>query len=184
MKNLKLPMIITGAAIAFGATSANALIFDPYAGVGFGVGEAKLTDFGGLVESAAKSSTSYSAFVGAEILMFRIEAEYDYINSDYIDYQTVMANGYIEMPIPVIKPYFGLGVGVITDAKIIGGFVEVESNKPMYQVMAGVEVDAPVLPFAFDVEGRLKTASNLYTFGPSSPDFYQFELRGKVKYQF
>ncbi len=187
MKNKILATGLMACAIGIYATPSKALIFDPYVGGGIGIGQTSLFDIGDGFDSELNSTMTYSGFIGAEILIFRAELEYDYIKSSMTELQTVMANAYISMPTPVIKPYFGLGLGVITDGKVGENLnYNVDTNKSLYQIMAGLAFDLPAVPFVFDVEARIKGSNNMYYSSLTNdyPNLYQMELRGKVRYMF
>ena len=96
-----------------------------------------------------------------------------------------LANVYFKMPSTVIKPYFGLGAGVMFS----GGYeTDVEKidfdTTAAYQAMLGVTLDVPALPFKFDVEGRALYLPDIYKDGNIEPDILHYEARVKMRYIF
>jgi hypothetical protein len=50
--------------------------------------------------------------------------------------------------------------------------------------MLGLTVDLPVLPFIFDIEGRIVYANDVFEFGNDNADLLHYEGRLKVRYEF
>ena len=174
---------LTTAAIMMTAGSANAnLLFDIYAGGTYGIGGYTL--LADNHESA--SSQSYGAILGIDIPLFRIELEYDYLNADDIELNLGMVNGYFKLPIPVLKPYIGAGIGTTFSSSYEPATnVSVDIDDTIaYQGMLGVTLDIPVVPFNIDIEGRVLYASDLFEYTTEKYDLLQYEGRVKLRYVF
>ncbi len=165
------------------ATNANAILIDMYAGAGYGIGRATFSD---TIIPQTQSTTSYSGLIGIDIPLFRADAEYEYTDGDSMKYQTAMVNGYFKIPTPVIKPYIGAGAGLIIEGDTFYGIQKFESEKFIYQAMAGITVDVAVIPFDVDVEGRIRNAANIYIdpITNDGADLLQMDLRAKIRYIF
>lgn len=175
--------ILTATTIALGATSANAnMLFDIYAGGTFGIGG--YTMLGDEHESA--SDTSYGAVLGLDIPLFRIEAEYNYIDSDDMELNLGMVNGYFKLPTPVVKPYIGAGIGTTFSSKLTpknADSIDIDDTIA-YQGMLGVTLDIPVIPFNIDVEGRVLYASDIVEYANEKYDLLEYQGRVKLRYVF
>lgn len=177
---LKYAGILTVVSILFADTSANAgALFDVYAGATIGVGAATMFADD---KDVTHSAQSYGAVVGLDIPVFRFELEYDYLQADSIEMHLGMINAYAKMPLPVVKPYLGVGVGNVFSGKD-NDFVDIDSVIA-YQGMLGVTFDIPVLPIDVDVEGRVLYAADIYDVAGIKPDFLQYEGRLKLRYVF
>ena len=175
---------LTTTAIMLAAGNANAnLLFDIYAGGTFGLGaSAQLLD-GHYYDHGAES---YGAIFGVDLPLFRIEAEYNYLSGHDTKVNLGMVNAYFKIPTPVLKPYFGAGLGTTFDSKYE------PSNTPgitiddviTYQGMIGLTLDLPVIPVKFDVEGRILYANNVYEVANEKADIMQYDARVKLRYIF
>lgn len=176
--------ILTAGVIMLAAGAANAnILFDIYMGgtYGFG-GQTLFTDD----ENISKSSQSYGAILGIDIPLFRIEAEYNYLESDKITTNLGMLNAYFKIPTPVIKPYIGAGIGTTFDAKYTPrGIPHIDIDDTMaYQGMLGITLDMPALPFNIDIEGRALYAPNMFKIADNDVKFLQYDGRIKLRYVF
>ena len=174
---------LTTAAIMLTAGAANAnLLFDVYAGGTFGIGG--YTVFADKNESF--SSTTYGAVLGMDIPMFRIELEYNYLDSDDATLNMGFVNGYFKLPTPVVKPYIGAGIGTTFSSEftpVAHTTIDIDDTM-VYQGMLGVTLDIPVVPFNIDVEGRVIYASDLIEYMNDTADVLQYEGRVKLRYVF
>jgi opacity protein-like surface antigen len=132
-----------------------------------------------------KSANGYGAFIGVDIPLVRVEAEYNYVKSDTIDLHLGMLNGYFKfLPTPIMKPYIGAGVGTVFGGSVADG-VDAKTS-PAFQGMVGVQFDVPAAPIFIDVEGRALYANDIYEI-PSTDKgigFLQYDLRAKLRYMF
>jgi opacity protein-like surface antigen len=174
---------LTTAAIMLTAGAANAnLLFDVYAGGTFGIGGYTL--FADKNESF--SSTTYGAVLGMDIPMFRIELEYNYLDSDDATLNMGFVNGYFKLPTPVVKPYIGAGIGTTFSSEftpVAHTTIDIDDTM-VYQGMLGVTLEIPVVPFNIDVEGRVIYASDLIEYMNDTADVLQYEGRVKLRYVF
>ena len=174
---------LTTAAIMLTAGTANAnLLFDVYAGGTFGIGGYTLF----ADENESFSSTTYGAVLGMDIPMFRIELEYNYLDSDDATLNMGFVNGYFKLPTPVVKPYIGAGIGTTFSSEftpVAHTTIDIDDTI-VYQGMLGVTLDIPVVPFNIDVEGRVIYASDLIEYMNDTADVLQYEGRVKLRYVF
>ena len=176
--------LLTAAAIMFMGTNANAnLLFDIYGGASVGMGGTTMFIDD---EHPGFSATSYGALVGVDLPLFRIESDYSFIDTSDMNLNLAMVNAYFKIPTPMIKPYFGAGVGTVFDGKYEpNALTSVKSESAMaYAGMLGLTVDLPVLPFIFDIEGRIIYANDVFEFGNDNADLLHYEGRLKVRYEF
>ncbi len=164
------------------AAKAN-LLFDIYGGATFGIGAtAKIAD-GHFYDNG---STNYGAVFGLDIPLFRIEAEYNYLDGHDTSINLAMVNAYFKIPTPVLKPYFGAGLGTTFESKFtpdFGNDISME-NSITYQGMVGLTLDLPVIPVKFDIEGRILYANNAYEIANDTVDIMQYDARVKLRYIF
>lgn len=159
--------------LSAGAANAN-ILFDIYAGATYGIGGYTLFADD---NDISKSSQSYGAVLGMDIPMFRVELEYNYLDSDALTASLGLVNAYFKLPLPVIKPYIGAGIGYTFDTK----YSSIETEDTMaYQGMLGATLNLPVLPFNVDVEGRVLYAPDIMP----DIDLLQYEGRIKARYVF
>ena len=121
--------------------------------------------------------------MGIDIPMFRIELEYDYVNTDDMELNLGMVNAYFKLPTPVIKPYIGAGIGTTFSSTYEPADIDID-NTVAYQGMLGITFDIPVIPFNVDVEGRVLYASDLFEYATEKYDLLQYEGRVKLRYVF
>ena len=174
----------TTAAIMLSAGNANAnLLFDIYAGATAGFGATtKITD-GHFYDHSAQS---YGAVFGIDIPMFRIEGEYSYLDGHDTSINLAMINAYFKIPTPVLKPYFGAGLGTTFESKYTpkhGNDIDMD-NSVTYQGMVGLTLDLPVAPIKFDIEGRILYANNAYEIVNKMVDIMHYDARLKLRYIF
>lgn len=176
--------ILTAATIMLTAGVANAnLLFDIYAGGTYGFGGYTLfTDDNDISQSAQ----SYGAILGMDIPLFRIELEYNYLDSDKIETNLAMANAYFKIPTPVLKPYIGAGIGTTFSGKYTPtnqAHIDIDDTMA-YQGMLGITLDLPALPFNIDIEGRVLYAPNAFEIAAHDTDLLQYDGRVKLRYVF
>lgn len=180
---LKSAVLLTAFSTLFLTAGANAgMLIDPYLGVTVGAGGAAifLQD-----QTVTENAQSYGAVIGMDIPLFRIEAEYDYLNNNVLFMNTGMVNAYFKIPSAVIHPYIGVGAGIAFD----GERKELSSIKTkddmIYQGMLGLTFDLPVIPFNIDAEARVLYFPDAYTaVAGNEPDILHYDLRLKLRYVF
>ncbi len=155
-------------------------VWDLYAGLAVGVGAETLFIDG---KTENQSAQSFGAMFGVDIPAFRIEAEYNYLKQSDAHANLALANVYFKVPSTVVKPYIGVGAGVMFSGE------NEESNKSFdttgaYQAMLGLTVETPALPFKFDIEARAVYAPDVYEIADKKPDFLHYEGRLKLRYIF
>lgn len=106
----------------------------------------------GGVGAGVDSDRNVSAALGYQVdFLFkpRAEIEYLYTRAHYdghkADMNSVLVNGYVTIPFPVLDPYVGIGVGRVRlnhDDSTIG------------QGIAGLEFELPVVPLTVGAEYR------------------------------
>lgn len=163
-----------------GVTSANAgnMLIDPYVGAMAGLGG--YTVFRSH-DYDTQSSKIYGAVAGVDIPMFRLEAEYDYLDADDFNTNLAMLNAYVKAPSFVLKPYLGIGAGMTFSGKY--NHIDTESSTA-YQAMAGVTFDLPALPVKLDVEGRILYSGDIVKVDNTKFDLLQYDARAKLRFVF
>ena len=175
---------LVASALMLSTAHANAnLLFDIYAGATAGFGAS-----GKFVNSEyhEHSAESYGAMFGIDIPLFRIEAEYNYLNGSDTKINLGMINAYFKVPTPVFKPYFGAGLGTTFSSKYepdTGPDLTMDKSVT-YQGMIGATLDLPAAPLKFDIEGRILYANNLYEIADKMVDIMHFDARLKLRYVF
>ena len=93
---------------------------------------------------------------------------------------------YVKVPIPVVKPYIGAGVGYMFDSKYEPAKdLSVDIDDTMaYQGMLGITLDLPIIPFDIDVEGRALYVPDMIEVAGKESDYVQYEGRVKLRYVF
>ena len=165
-----------------GAANAN-FLFDIYAGGTYGIGGYTLiTDDNDI----SKSAHSYGAILGMDIPMFRLELEYNYLDTDALTMNLGLINAYFKIPTPIVKPYIGAGIGSTFDSKYEPNTTThiTIDDTIAYQGMVGITLDVPVIPFDIDVEGRVLYAPDIYAISDIETDLLQYEGRVKLRYIF
>lgn len=164
--------------LSAGAANAN-MLFDIYAGGTYGLGG--YTMYTG-DHDISKSAQSYGAILGMDIPMFRIELEYNYMDTDALNINTGFVNAYFKIPTPIVKPYIGAGIGSTFDSKYepTKGIKTDIDDVMAYQGMLGITLDLPAIPFNIDVEGRVMYVPDIMT----DVDLLQYEGRAKLRYVF
>lgn len=165
-----------------GAANAN-ILFDIYAGATYGIGgyTVFIDD-----KHISDSSMSYGAVLGMDIPLFRIELEYDYLDTDDASMNLGFVNGYFKIPTPILKPYIGAGIGYTFSSKYEPkGMTKIDIDDTIaYQGMLGITLNLPVIPFNIDVEGRVLYTPNMFEIADTTPDLLQYEGRVKLRYVF
>ncbi|MBN2676232.1 MAG: porin family protein [Alphaproteobacteria bacterium] len=124
------------------------------------------------VEDAdADDGAAYAIAVGSDVplLPVRVEVESFDIQFGDLTYSTdnygkfsahgLMLNAYAGLPIPVVSPYIGAGIG---KAQTSATEAHASKTESAYQLMAGIELSIPLLPFALGVEYRyLDTSADM-----------------------
>ena len=137
------------------------------------------------------SSMLFGGIIGLDIPLFRMEAEYNYLDSENINGNTAMVNMYFKVPSTLILPYVGGGVGAVFSGEHT---IKSHGTKTIYdihssvayQAMLGATIDVPVLPLKFDIEGHVLYSPDIYenpvTF--DTPDLLEYNVRAKVRLMF
>ena len=176
--------VILATAIILSAGAANAnLLFDIYAGGTIGVGAtAKITND----HFYDHGATAYGAVFGIDIPLFRIEGEYNYLNGHDTTMNLAMVNAYFKVPTPILKPYFGAGLGTTFESKYNPEFgPHINMDKSItYQGMVGITLDVPIAPIKLDIEGRILYANNAYEIANDMVDILHYDSRAKLRYIF
>lgn len=173
-------VFLTAATIMFGAADARAnLLFDPYIGATAGLGGATTFIDG---DTHTDMAQSYGAVIGLDIPFVRVEGEYNYLNDKDITAHTAMANAYLKMPMILVSPYIGAGVGAILDGDA-GHGISIDSTIA-YQGMLGLTFDIPVLPFKIDAEARAFYAPDVFSIANEDADLLHYDVRAKLRYVF
>lgn len=181
---LKSVGILTVAGIMTSAISANANpLFDIYAGatLGFG-GSMNIIDD----HHYDHGAQSYGAIIGIDLPLFRIEGEYNHLAGYDTDVNLGMVNAYFKLPSPVLKPYFGAGLGATFESKYEpknAPHIDMASAVT-YQGMAGLTVDLPMTPIKFDIEARALYANNIFKIKDTKADLVHYDIRAKLRYIF
>lgn len=180
---LKSAVLLTAFSTLFLTAGANAgLLIDPYLGVTVGAGGAAvfLQD-----QTLTENAQSYGAVVGMDIPLFRIEAEYDYLNNSLLFMHTGMVNAYFKIPSAVIHPYIGVGAGMVFDGETKDMISLKIKDDFAYQGMLGLTFDLPVIPFNIDAEARVLYVPDAYVYlSGNEPDILHYDLRLKLRYVF
>ncbi|MCL2758567.1 MAG: hypothetical protein FWE64_04630 [Alphaproteobacteria bacterium] len=127
----------------------------------------------------ANGGQSFGAVIGADMPIVRGEIEYNFIRKSDTNAHIGMLNGYIKAPIPVVKPYIGVGIG-----QVFGGDSDIVNvrSAPAYQGMVGMQIDVPGAPLFLDLETRLLSAPR-FAHGGHNLAHWDI-LRLKLRYQF
>ncbi len=152
MKKLSL---IALSAMTIGFATPSSAIFYGSLGVG------STTDF----ETRSQESDGefgYAIAVGAKVPLLPIRAEIESFKfkGNNVDSSIIatglMANVYAGLPIPIVSPYVGVGYGLAEITVHNGGSDEDFSSgtNEAYNLMAGVDIDIPLVPVGFSVEYR------------------------------
>jgi hypothetical protein len=176
MKSKTLKFLTALSVLSVATPAYSNILFDVYAGGSFGVGGYTLYTDG---NDFSKSVQSYGAVLGLDIPMFRVELEYNYLNADDANLNLGFVNAYFKLPMPIVKPYIGAGVGTTFDSKFEPANLKLD-DVMAYHGMLGLTLDLPVVPFNIDVEGRVLYAPEIYT----NIDLLQYEGRVKLRYVF
>lgn len=187
---MKIKSIFLISTIVLTTTAANAgtPIADFYVGAMLGAGGQSIFSSG---NNKTDSSMLAGAMLGVDIPLFRIEGEYNYIDSSDLSTNSAMLNAYFKVPSTLIQPYFGAGVGMVFGGTYSLKTNEVKTNYDIkstagYQGMLGATIELPVLPVKFDIEGRVLYAPNIFEIplDNKTPDMLQYNGRIKVRYIF
>lgn len=177
---LKTSIILCSLIVGTSAPAIANPIFDLYAGASIGIGAETV-----FVDSTndTNSAQSFGALIGMDIPLFRIEAEYNYLNESDSRAQLALLNAYFKLPSAIITPYFGGGAGMMFEGKNDAANIKFDT-KMAYQGMIGITLDVPVLPFKFDIEGRALYIPDIATIGGEKPDVLHYDARAKIRYVF
>ncbi len=177
---LKYAGFLTAAAIIFSAANARAnLLFDPYIGATAGVGGVTTFVDG---DTHSDMAQSYGALIGLDVPFIRIEGEYNYLNDKDITAHIAMGNVYLKMPMLLVNPYIGAGVGAMFHGEIDHG-PDIDTTVA-YQGMLGLTFDIPVLPFKIDAEARALYVPDAYSVATKDADILHYDARVKLRYIF
>ncbi len=155
-------------------------VWDLYAGVSIGAGAQTMFNDN---HDKTNSAQSFGGMVGIDLPVFRIEAEYNYLNESDFHANLAMANAYFKMASTVVKPYMGLGVGVMFNGSNDKYDKDMDTSAA-YQGMLGVTLGVPALPFKFDIEGRAVYIPDIAKFGDNRPDLLHYDAKIKIRYLF
>lgn len=189
MKINSLSLISVLSVITFASAADASVVADFYLGGMVGAGGQTMFSKD---EHDASSSRLIGAIVGVDIPVFRIEGEYNYIDSSDFNANTAMLNGYVKVPSTLIQPYIGAGIGTmfsgkhtITDTEGVKTNFDIDSTAA-YQAMLGATIDILAVPIKFDVEGRVLYAPDIYKIEKTdiTPDIMEYNVRIKMRYIF
>lgn len=175
---------LSAAIIILACNNANAnLLFDLYTGATAGIGAtAKFLDS----TYHEHSAESYGAVIGVDLPLFRIEGEYNYLNGYDTKVNLGMLNAYFKIPTPMLKPYFGAGIGTTFDSKyeLSTDNIATMDDVVTYQGMVGLTLDLPLAPIKLDLEARFLYANNAYEIADTMLDIMHYDARLKLRYIF
>ncbi len=177
---LKTSIILCSVIATTTVPAISAPIWDMYAGLTIGAGAQ--TVFVG-DNNKTNAAQSFGGVFGVDIPAFRFEAEYNYLNESDIRANIGMLNAYFKMPSTVIKPYMGIGVGMMFGGKNSAADVKFDTTAA-YQAMLGVTLDVAALPFKFDVEARALYMPDVAKVESEKPDILHYDARLKIRYLF
>ena len=163
-------------------SGARASMLDVYIGLTGSMGESVAYFPSSAGGKSTQGMGGLGAVFGFDVPVFRIEGEYNYMLARDLRLSAGLLNVYVKpLPIPLIKPYVGLGAGTI-----LSGTVNDENAKgsPAFQGMLGFQIDVPVTSLFVDLEGRLFYASEIYEIANRSVGFVQYDWRVKLRYAF
>lgn len=155
-------------------------VWDMYVGATIGAGAQTLFNDD---HDKTNSAQSFSGMFGIDLPVFRVEAEYDYLTEHDSHANLAMVNAYFKMTSTVVKPYMGLGVGVMFNGENDKYNVNLDTSAA-YQGMLGVTLGVPALPFKFDIEGRAVYIPDVTKIGDNHPDLLHYDARIKIRYVF
>jgi len=156
-------------------------VWDLYVGATIGAGAQTLFNED---HDKTNSAQSFGAMFGIDLPVFRVEAEYNYLTEHDFHANLAMVNAYFKMTSTVVKPYMGLGVGAMFNAKN-DKYDDMDlDTSAAYQGMLGVTLGVPTLPFKFDIEGRAVYIPDVAKDGDNHPDLLHYDARIKIRYVF
>lgn len=155
--------------------------FDLYGGISVGAGAQTMFGDG---QNETNTSQSFGTMFGLEIPLFRAELEYTYLGESNSHTNIGFVNAYFKMPSTAIRPYFGLGIGIMFDGKEDVVYDKEFDTKAAYQGMLGVTIDVPKLPFKFDIEAHAIYIPDVLRFENERPDIFHYEAKLKLRYLF
>lgn len=176
---LKTSIILCAAAMAAAPAFADP-VWDLYAGATVGAGAATIFADD---EHPTDPAQSFGAIFGVDLPAFRFETEYNYLNVKDVHSHVALVNAYFKMPSTVIKPYLGVGVGMLIDGEDKANSADLDTSAA-YQGMLGVTLDVPGLPCKFDIEARAIYIPDVYKVGDIEPDILHYDARIKLRYLF
>ena len=134
-------------------------------------------------KNSTDPAQSFGAMFGIDLPAFRVEAEYNYLGKKDVHSHLAFMNAYFKMPSTVIKPYMGIGLGLLIDGEDKEFHADMDTSVA-YQGMLGVTLDVPGLPCKFDIEGRAVYIPDVYEIGDIEPDILHYDARVKIRYLF
>ena len=177
---LKTSIILCATAMATTVPAVANPVWDLYVGATIGAGaETVFADD----KNETNAAQSFGGMFGVDLPGFRFEAEYNYLSETDLHAHLGLVNAYFKMPSTVIKPYLGLGVGLMFGGENEKYHVDFDTTAA-YQGMLGVTFDPSALPFKFDIEGRAIYMPDIYKVGDVEPDILHYEARIKIRYIF
>lgn len=173
---------LTASFLAIVGTNVNAeMLYDIYAGAVAGFGGMEMFQEN---HNRDWSAQSYGAIFGIDLPVVRFEAEYNYLDSERVDMQTLIGNAYVKIPgLMVINPYLGIGFGMMFNATTNYYSVELEPAIA-YQGMLGTTLNIPALPVKIDIEGRILYMPEVYSKHDVEINAMQYDARVKLRYIF
>ena len=154
------------------------------AGVGYTHNTGKATR--GNIQAKVDDSMLYSLAAGYQLPaldLVRLEAEYMHNHADLkakignLNMDALMANGYVRIPVPLLllEPYAGLGLGVMRLNQEFG---------MLYQGMLGIEADIFTLPMVADLEYRYSQGNRSVSHQAKTLKYYAHTLLLKLRWLF
>lgn len=144
-------------------------------------------------DEADSTENGYSVAFGWELPIplvdLRAEIEYNNIGiEDDDEYESIMANAYLDIPFPtpLLSPYVGVGFGQVTGGSVDTGMgiVDLEEDGVGYQYMVGLDVNIPATPFYTSLEYRKINTPIVTEDGLGEGDLEQDVVSLKARYVF
>ncbi|MGI5845799.1 MAG: hypothetical protein ACOX7D_01260 [Alphaproteobacteria bacterium] len=144
------------------------------------------------VEDFDESVKSYGVLIGLDVPIFRIEAEYNRLDSKFVKTNLAMVNVLLKVfPTSVITPYLGVGTGMQFGGEVEqpGGMIYDANNTRAIQGMLGLTFSIPETSMKIDAEARAVYMSDFIPVEEVTPvsgsvDTVNYEGRIKIRYQF
>ena len=177
---LKTSIILSSLVVATAMPAVADSVWDMYIGASIGTGARTIFQPGA---DDTHSAQSLGGVFGIDVPYIRAELEYNYLREYDSRANIGMFNAYFKIPLVIVKPYVGLGFGMLFDGRDSKQNIDFDTALA-YQAMIGVTLDVPKLPFKFDIEARSLYAPDVYKYNGATPDMLQYEARIKLRYLF